>query len=67
MIGLIVAESKEIADAAVRLIKIEYEDLPTILTIKVIFISSCMNLNFFAFIANDYGNIGCNQGEIVFP
>lgn len=35
MIGLIIAETKEIADAAVRLIKIEYEDLPAILTIKV--------------------------------
>ena len=46
MIGLIIAETKEIADAAVRLIKIEYEDLPAILTIEVSFISDCTRINF---------------------
>ena len=49
MIGLIIAETKEIADAAIRLIKIEYEDLPAILTIEVIFITLCSYFKFSAF------------------
>ncbi|EDV24048.1 uncharacterized protein TRIADDRAFT_57138 [Trichoplax adhaerens] len=34
MIGMIIAESKEIADEAVKLVKISYKDLPAILTIE---------------------------------